>query len=119
MISKVAGTLEMNGKGNSEPRDWTLWDAIQKELSRLLEWISVNLIMLNKVKCNVLHLNINIEWGMDGLELEKDLGILVDEKLDTSQQCVLGGQKDNPILACLMKIVAFSGVPNTRNTWTC
>ncbi|RMC15446.1 hypothetical protein DUI87_07637 [Hirundo rustica rustica] len=70
---------------DNEPRVWILWNAIQKELSRLVEWISVNLIMLSKVKCNVLHLSISIAWGMDGWGLEKDLGILVDEKLDTSQ----------------------------------
>lgn len=53
---------------------------------------------------------------MDGLGLEKDLGIPVDEKLDTSQQCVLAGQKNGHILAHLMKIVASSGVPHTRNS---
>lgn len=51
--------------------------------------------------------------------MEKDLGILVDEKLDTSQQCVLAGQKDRHILACLMKSVAYSGAAHTRNIRIC
>ncbi|KAF4803254.1 hypothetical protein TURU_018680 [Turdus rufiventris] len=42
-------------QASNVPRVWILWDAIQKELSMLMECSNVNLIMLNKVKCNVLH----------------------------------------------------------------
>ncbi|KAK4832544.1 hypothetical protein QYF61_023876 [Mycteria americana] len=60
-------------------------------LDKLEKWARVNLMRFKKAKCS---------------PVEKDLGVLVNEKLDMSRQCVLGAQKANRILGCIKRSVA-------------
>jgi len=69
---------------------------------------------LNKGKCRVLHLGRNnpmhhYSLGVDLLQsssVERDLRVLVDDRLTMSQQCALTAKKASGILVCIRRSVA-------------
>ncbi|KAK4827853.1 hypothetical protein QYF61_022003 [Mycteria americana] len=92
----------------------SLEEGFQRDLDRLAHWAMTNGTKFNKLKCQILHLGqrnarhkykLGEEW-LESSPAERDLGVLVDSRLHTSQQRALAAKRANCILGCIKHSMA-------------
>uniref|UniRef100_A0A8B9CM06 Reverse transcriptase domain-containing protein n=1 Tax=Anser brachyrhynchus TaxID=132585 RepID=A0A8B9CM06_9AVES len=110
VLSKFASNTELGGVVDSV-EDGKAW---QRDLDRLESWAITNCMKVNKSRCWVLHLRrgnpgYTYRLGDETLEsspTERKLGVMVDSKLNMSQQRALAARRANHILGCIKHGIA-------------
>ncbi|XP_059587158.1 cyclic GMP-AMP synthase isoform X1 [Alligator mississippiensis] len=106
-LAKFADDTKLWGKA-STPEDRRV---IQADLDRLSKWADENLMVFNADKCKVLHLgkkNPQHPYRLGSAMLastmeERDLGVIIDHKMNMSLQCDAAASKATKTLACIRR----------------
>lgn len=89
-------------------------DTIQKKRNGLDRWANVNPMKFNSLKCMIAYLSwdnlkqeyrLGNEW-FGSSHAEEGLKVVIDEKVDFSQQCAFTAQKASHIIGCLKRSTA-------------
>ncbi|PKU39224.1 hypothetical protein llap_10476 [Limosa lapponica baueri] len=84
-------------------------EVLQRDLDRVEHWAIINGMKLKKSKCQILHLGQSNarhkykpgeEW-LESSPAERHLGVLIDSRLNRSEQRALAAEKANHILGCI------------------
>lgn len=86
-------------------------NVIKNDLIALSRWCSEWQMELNVEKCKVMHVGVNNKmerYGINGQDLvetseEKDLGVIINQNLKVSQQCLTAAKKGNQILGLIYR----------------
>jgi len=108
-LSKSADNIKLSGAVDTLERQ----DATQRDLGRLERWAPATFMKFNMAKGKVLYVgrgNPKHKYRLGREQIksspeEKDLGVLVHEKLNISHQSALAAQKANCILGCIKRSV--------------
>ncbi|GAB0188829.1 mitochondrial enolase superfamily member 1 [Grus japonensis] len=112
-LMKFADDTKLNGEVDT----WEGRATLQEVLDRLEEWANKNLMKFNKDKCKVLHLgghNPGVQHRLGSTQLggssvERYLSVLVDNKLNMSEQCAAAAKQANRMLGCINKGITSKG----------
>lgn len=89
-------------------------DTIQGDLNELEEWAHVKRVRENHARYKALNLGQGSPWcqyrlgdeQIEGSPAEKNVLVLVAEKLAVSQQCALTARKTSHVLGCIQRALA-------------
>ncbi|PKU34374.1 hypothetical protein llap_15324 [Limosa lapponica baueri] len=104
------GMIQLNEPASDRTKLGGAIDCLKgRDLEGLEHWAIINGIKFNNNKCQILLLEcrntrhkykLGEEW-LESRSAERDLGVLVDSRLNMSQQCALAAKRANHILVCI------------------
>ncbi|CAL4088193.1 unnamed protein product, partial [Meganyctiphanes norvegica] len=116
----------VTNKKKSKSHDMQGSSELQEDLNRVLEWAMKWKMEFNVEKCKIMHLGHNnpkVIYSMDNVNLkatneEKDLGVLIDHKLDFGKHIKTIVGKANRVLGMIRISFAYLNIRMFLNLYT-